>query len=271
MSVTESLLRVFRVDQQLRGLTGRLTAAEKFLEQQSKQLDQLLGKRAALQAQLKQVQVQANEHEGEMKRIDARVDALKEQMNSAQTNKEYKALLTEVNTYKADRSTSETAALELLTKLDELKKQGEELEAQIAEREKVKKVAEGDRSAKAAEIADRLSQLKKEREGLVAQVPAKIMAVYVELVRSRGDDAMAPVEELDARRHEYTCGSCQMTVPVERVATLMKSNVTTEIIRCASCGCVLYIESATAERFNNPGKSSGKGKGKGKKQEEQEV
>jgi predicted nucleic acid-binding Zn-ribbon protein len=270
MSVTESLLRVFRVDQQLRGLTGRLTGAEKFLEQQTKLLDQLNSKRAALHTHMKQVQVQASEHEGEMKRIDARVDTLKEQMNNAQTNKEYKALLTEVNTYKADRSTSETAALEMMTKIDEMKKQIEEIDAQIVEREKVKKVAEGDRAAKNAEIADRLNQLKSERETLISQVPPKIVAIYAELVRSKGDEAMAPVEELDARRHEYTCGSCQMTVPVERVATLMTSSASAEIIRCASCGCVLYIESATAERFNNPtSKGSKGGKGKGKKTEQE--
>ena len=36
MSVTEKLLRVFRVDQQLNGLQSRLRVAEKFLEDGSR-------------------------------------------------------------------------------------------------------------------------------------------------------------------------------------------------------------------------------------------
>src|SRR3954469_19618533 len=106
MSVTESLLRVFRVDQQLQGLQSRLRAAERFLGEQTKQLQTLDSKREALASQLKQSQVAVANHEGEMARIDARIEQLREQMNAARTNKEYKAFLTEVNTLKADRSTS---------------------------------------------------------------------------------------------------------------------------------------------------------------------
>jgi len=114
MSVTEKLLRVFRVDQQLQGLQSRLRAAERFLDEQTKQVHTLDGKRDTLTAQLKKLQATIADHEGEMARVDARVEALREQMNSARTNKDYKAFLTEINTLKADRSTTETAALEQL-------------------------------------------------------------------------------------------------------------------------------------------------------------
>lgn len=268
MSVTESLLRVFRVDQQLRGLTGRLTAAEKFLAEQSKLVDQLNAKRHALESQQKQLQVQVMEHEGQIKSFDERIEKLKGQMDTAQTNKEYKALLTELNTYKADRSTVETAALQQMGKVDEVKKQLADLAAQLADREKVRKVAEGDRKAKADEIADRLSQLKAEREALFAKVPAKEQAVYTDLVRRMGDEAMAPVSELDRRNHEYTCGSCQMAVPVEKVTLLMRPD-STQLVLCASCRCILYIEAETAEMFGKKG--GGKRKGKKDSEQEQEV
>src|SRR6185295_7164516 len=117
------LLRVFRVDQQLQGLQSRLRAAEKFLEEQTKQLQQIETKRDTVHTQLKQMQATVADHEGEMARLDARVEQLREQMNAARTNKEYKAFLTEINTIKADRSAAETAALEVMTKADELKKQ----------------------------------------------------------------------------------------------------------------------------------------------------
>jgi len=244
MSVTEKLLRVFRVDQQLGGLQSRLKSAEKCLEEQTKQLGGIESKRDAIQSQLKQLQVTIADHEGEMARLDARVETLREQMNSAKTNKEYKAFLTEVNTYKADRSVQETAALELMTKADALKKQFAELEGQKGDRDKVRQVAAGDRGKRAEEIKDRLNQLRAEREKLVAAVPAEVLKLYAELVRTKGDEAMAPVEELDRRNHEYNCGSCQMALPVETVVALIKSQVVT---RCVSCGCLLYIEKSLAD------------------------
>lgn len=260
MSVTEKLLRVFRVDQQLGGLQTRLRAAERFLDEQTKQLAGIEAKREAVNAQLRQFQATISNHEGEMARFDARIEVLREQMNTAKTNKEYKAFLTEVNTLKAERSTNETAALELMTKADELKKQLAELDAQAAERAKVKKVASEDREKKAEEIKDRLNELQAERKRLAAEVPPEAMALYVELVRQRGDDAMAPVAELDRRRHEYTCGSCQMAIPVETVSSLIRGAAANQpVVRCVSCGCLLYIEKEVAERLQ-PGQPKRGGK-----------
>lgn len=259
MSVTESLLRVFRVDQQLVGLQSRLRAAERFLEEQNKQLAAIESKRDAAASQLKQLQATVADHEGEMARLDARVEALREQMNTARTNKEYKAFLTEMNTFKADKSNAETAALELMTKSDELKKQVAELESQKVEREKLQKVAHDDRAKKADEIKDRLAQLQKERDAAATQVPPKEMGIYADLVRKKGDDAMAPVIELDRRSHDYACGACQMTVTIETVSALIRgtsaSAANAPLVQCGSCHSILYLEKETAESLSQaPGK-----------------
>jgi predicted nucleic acid-binding Zn-ribbon protein len=262
MSVTEKLLRVFRADQQLGGLQGRLKAAQKFLDEQTKLLAQIDAKRDAVNAQLRQAQAAASNHEGEMARFDAKIEALREQMNSAKTNKEYKAFLTELSTFKAEKGNAETAALEQMTKLDDLKKQAADFDTQRAEREKVQKVAAEDRAKRADEIKDRLAQLQAERETLVKEVPAESLAVYTDLVRRLGDEAMAPVEELDRRRHEYSCGSCQMAVPVETVSSLIRGTTSNmPLVRCVSCGCLLYIEKEVAERLQ-----PGQGKRGGKKE-----
>jgi predicted nucleic acid-binding Zn-ribbon protein len=254
MSVTEQLLRVFRVDQQLRGLQSRLQAAQKFLDEQEKQLSQIDAKREALNSQMRQLQAVAGDNEGEMKRLDSRIELLREQMNSAKTNKEYKAFLTEVNTLKADRSQYETVALEHMTKIDELKKQVDALDAQRADREKVKGVAADDRTKKADEIKDRLAELEAQRAELASKVPPQAMTLYKEMVRQKGDEAMAPIEELDRRRHEYTCSSCQMAIPVETLSALLRpSSANVPLTRCVSCGAILYLETEMAERLQGGG------------------
>jgi predicted nucleic acid-binding Zn-ribbon protein len=225
-------------------------------------LAQIQAKRDAVNAQVKHAQAMAADHEGEMARFDAKIESLREQMNNAKTNKEYKAFLTEMNTFKAEKSNAETAALEQMGKLDELRKQLAEFDGQKAEREKVQKVAADERSKRAEEIKDRLNQLQAERATLVKEVPAEALALYADLTRRLGEDAMAPVQELDRRRHEYSCGACQMAIPVETVSALIRGTAANSpLVRCVSCGCLLYIEKEVAERLQ-----PGQGKRGGKKQ-----
>ncbi|MFN9972984.1 MAG: hypothetical protein ACK58T_24165, partial [Phycisphaerae bacterium] len=141
MNVTAKLLSVFLVDKQFRGLRSRLAAAERFLAEQNKLIEQLDAKKASLDAQVRQITATASNFEGEMKRLDARMATIREQMDSAQTNKEYKAFLTEVNTIKAERDRQETSALEHMGKVEDLKKQLDDIAKQRTEREKVQAVA----------------------------------------------------------------------------------------------------------------------------------
>jgi len=263
MDVTAKLLRVFIVDKQLRGLQSRLGSAERFLGEQTREIDSLDSKRSTLDTQLKTNAAQAADFEGEMARLDAKMATLRKQMDEAQTNKEYKAFLTEINTFKADRDALETKALELLTKSDEIKKQAAELTGKRSEREQVQKVAAGERDQRFKEIENRLNELKVERKRLAAEVPAEVMGVFQRLVDQRGDDAMGPVEIADRKRHEYHCGVCMMALPVDVVSGLMSSG---NLTLCKSCQCILYLDEEGKKAMDpTPRKAEKAGKaGKGK-------
>jgi uncharacterized protein len=265
MDVTAKLLRVFNVDKQLRGLQSRLGSAERFLGEQTREIDTLDSKRSALDAQLKTSTAQAADFEGEMARLDAKMATIRKQMDAAQTNKEYKAFLTEINTFKADRDGLETKALELMTKSDELKKQLAELDGKRSERQQVQKVAVGERDQRFKEIETRLNELKAERAKLAAEVPADVMSVFQRLIDQRGDDAMGPVEIADRKRHEYHCGVCMMALPVDVVSGLMSSG---NLTLCKSCQCILFLDEegkkamqpgGKAEKSSRAGKASAKG------------
>jgi predicted nucleic acid-binding Zn-ribbon protein len=245
MGVTDALVRVHRVDKQLRDLRARLRAAERFLKDQDSELGQLDAKRASLEAQLRQTEAAGAERESEAARLQARVDQLREQMNSAKTNKEYKAFLAEVNTFKADKDRVDEEELELLAKVDELKEALAGLNRQRDERSKMRGVAASDRDQRSDEIKGRVEELQAERDKLAADVPAEILGQYEALVRQLDDEAMAPIEELDRKRHEYSCGACMMSIPVETVSELLTAG--DKISRCVSCGCILYIEPELAD------------------------
>lgn len=243
MDVTARLLRVYQVDRQLAALEGRLKAAERFLHDQDRTLSATQSRRESLHSQLRQVRASAANLEGEAEQIKGREAALREQMNAARTNKDYKALLTEVNTLKAQRERKEEEALALLSTADELNGQIAELDKQAGERTKVREVAASERSDRAAEIRDRVEQLRAERERAVAEVPADVLAVYIELREQVEEDAMAALEVADRKRHEYTCAACMMAIPMEQAISLLSGKLT----RCPSCMCILYMTKETAE------------------------
>lgn len=259
MDVTAKLLKVFTVQKQLFGLRSRLEDAEKFLAVQNKEVGGLSTKRTGLEGQLKTHTTQAKDLEGEMARLDAKMATLRKQMEGAQTNKEYKAFLTEINTFKAERDNAETKALELMTKSDEVKRQIEEIGGQHSERSQVQTRAASEREQRFKEIEGRVKELEAERAKLAADVPPDVMGMFDRLLNQRGENAMGPVEIQDHKRHEYTCGVCMMTVPVESVSGLLSNG---RLTRCKSCECVLYLEEDTKKAMQAAAEKSAAKKAK---------
>lgn len=246
MNVTDKLHRVFLVDQQIRGLQSRLRAAERFLSEQERHLGEIEKSRAAISSQLRQLTATSSNSEGEAGRLEAHIAELRERMNNAKTNKEYKALLTEVNTFKEQKAAVEDGAIGQIETIDRLKAQLAELDTAKSEREKVRGVAATERNEREAEIKDKLDELKGRRTELVKDVPADVLAIYHELVEAREEEAMAPIEVTDRKRHEFHCGSCMMGLPVETMSALLSHGGLT---RCVSCGCILYLEEITREKM----------------------
>lgn len=245
-TTTARLLRVFRVDEQLKGLESRLRAAERFLKDQDGQLDQIGRKHLTLESQLRQLRATIANTESEIRGFDERLEALRAKMNSAQTNREYKALLAELNTIKADRDRIETAGLEHMTKADAIAKEIGDLGGKRQERERVRVVAAGERDNRAGEIRARVEELRAQRVALAAEVPPEAMRVYQDLRATRGDEeeVMAAVEVADLKRHEFTCGGCMKSLPLEAVSALLSRGALT---RCRSCGLILYLTEDTVE------------------------
>lgn len=249
MTTTARLLRVYRVDEQLKGLESRLRAAERFLKDQDSHLSQIEAKRKSIESQLRQLRATIGNTESEIKGFDQRMEALRQKMGNAQTSREHKAFLTELNTIKADRDKIETSGLENMAKADALAKELEALGGKRDEREKVRGVAATERNQRADEIRTRVEELRAQRAALVAEVPADALRIYNDLMASRGDEEeiMCVVEVADLKRHEYNCSGCMKSLPLEVVSALLSKGA---LSRCKSCGLILYLSPETVENMS---------------------
>lgn len=246
MTVTAQLLRVYEVDKMMRGLKSRLNASESFLNTQVKELAALDAERKGIEATLKQQTATAADQEGEVKRLEARLAHLREQMNNAQTNKEYQTFLVELNTFKTEKDRIEVGAIEVLGKVEETKAKLAALDLKRAEREQVREVAAREREERFKEIEGRLNELAAERASFIQEVPKDTMLMFQRLIDVRGDEAMGSIEIIDRKRDEYSCNACMMTVPIESISGLLSSG---KLTRCTSCQCVLYLRREDEDRL----------------------
>jgi len=238
MSLQQALYDLFLVDQQVRGLEGRLTGARRLVAAQQEKLDQLAAQAGELRDQLKHTQASEANLESEASGVEQRIGALREQMNTARNNKEYSALLVEVNTLKIEKDKVEEQALELMNQIETLSTELEQLQNAVAEQQKVLAHARRQLDERTAEVADQLEQVRARRETAARAVPPEELAVFNKLAETLDGEAMCELVVDDPRTMELSCGGCFISQPPEIVNQLMSTD---KMVRCSSCSRILYI------------------------------
>ncbi len=245
MSLIDLLKTLYLVDQQVRGLESRVNGAKRLVNTQNAKLEQLLIKRDELQDTLKHTQAQATKLEKDSDDLEKKIEHSRRLMNNVKTNKEYSALLVEVNTLKADKSHIENQALEQLANAETLGTELDELLQRIESQQKIKEVAKKEPATRHAEVSPRLEQLKIERDAATTHIPHGPLAVFERLVNNDDDgEALVPIIETDRKRHEYICSGCYIKIPLERVNLLFTQD---KLVHCPTCKRILYVEDELKE------------------------
>lgn len=240
MTIHQKLHELFLLDAQVRGLQSRLDAAQRRQNAQQTKLDRLNQQKSELQSQLKQTQAHAATLESESQGIEEKVNKLREQMNTAKTNKEYSAFLVEVNTFKDSKGKIEEDALKHLEEVDRLAAEIKEIEDKAADQQKLVDHATSEVKECRSEVGARLDQLTIERDEAGSALPQPIMQQFMKIAEDHEGESMSQIIEESRRHKEYTCGGCFVMVPIERVSMLMSRP--DEVVCCPSCGRILYIE-----------------------------
>ena len=166
-------------------------------------------------------------------------------LSRAKTNKEYAAILAAINTAKADNSKLESAALELMDEIHNLKGAAVRMEEEKAGLLTRVATAERDVQAYRDEVGAELAQLEAQREECATGIGPEILQTFARLAEHHDGEALAPVKEANRKREEYICGGCNMTITLEIVNVLKSSE---EIRFCTVCGRILYLEEPASRR-----------------------
>jgi predicted nucleic acid-binding Zn-ribbon protein len=201
-----------------------------------KKLDEKISiEKERLQAEKGKVDLLEKERREKERQLSSSQEKIKKtegRMSEVKTNKEYQALLTEIETIKSASSREEEEILQVLEEIDELRKD-------LSKREKEVAVLLEKIEAEKKVIQERMVQdevVWKEqmdrREVLSKQIESKLNKLYNTLKEKRQGVGVVNVKE-------ETCQGCFVHIPPQMFIEVQKNN---EIIRCPNCNRILYFK-----------------------------
>src|SRR4030066_1094941 len=131
--VLNGLLKLQSVENRLRVEKAKLTRCRRNVIIQENLIRSLQNALEAKKEEVQLTKVQFDRLELELKTKDETIARLRSSLNIAKTNKEYAAVLTQLNTTKADNSKIETQILELMKNIEADEDESAEIQSQIDE------------------------------------------------------------------------------------------------------------------------------------------
>lgn len=147
------------------------------------------------------------------------------------TNKEYSAVLIEVEDVKQEKARMEEEVLVLMEAQERLAGDIREAEARFKQRETEGRSQEATAKEQLRAVETDLAGVRTERKEVARQLPGPILADYDRILRARGGSALVPVAKPNF------CGACRMTITPQRLQELRAQST---LIPCESCGRYLY-------------------------------
>lgn len=190
---------------------------------------------SALEKIFLDLQKQRKDNELELASKEEVIKKLQTQLYSLKTNKEYQAMLNQIEDAKADASVIEDKILELLEGLDKTKNDVEQEKQKLQKEERIFIEQKKGTENRLKEIDDRLTQLETQRKQVLPEIDAKILIQYERILYNRDGLSIVNVKN-------NSCQGCNMFVPPQMINLIRMYE---RIVTCEVCNRILYIENET--------------------------
>ncbi len=237
--VLKGLIELQIVESRLRGMKARLKGVKKAVVLQEQQLRNLEESLQSHKDKIFEAKHNINKLELELKSRDETVAKYKTALNSAKSNKEYAAILTELNTNKADNSKIESRMLEYMTFIEEEQKACEDTEKKIEEQKQTIESIKVKAADKITECETGIIEVQQKWEEVAKGMPKDALQLFTKLADSYDGEAVCYIEHGDVKSRNYNCGGCFMNVTAETLSQIMCKD---DVSQCKNCGRILVFK-----------------------------
>ncbi len=226
----EMLLKLQVIDYDLGELERSKEYLPDMMESLRRELDEARKKCAEAIEKLETGRLKQKTLELEIKAKEQELQKYQQQMMSIKTNKEYDALVAEIDNIKSTISARESELLEtidIVTTVDKEIASLKEREAQIGENNtrQLSILQE-----KIDSIGEKVSVKESSRNEIVMMIPKTTLSVYERVHRGRGGQVVVVVRK-------RACGSCYKSLTPKKIQEIKRND---RVNTCDNCGSLLY-------------------------------
>lgn len=230
MADLENLVELQKIELEIAAIQSRLKEIPREVEGLEREIATEKAAVKTVEDKLAETQKRRRGLEGELELIEQKISKYKDQLMEVKSNEEYRAMQKQIAHAQEDVSNKEDEILISLEQLDQLnadlRKRQEELKRGQARVQEM----EADLEKEVARLRDELAGRTGRREELVAKVPEDLLSQYEKVAQVRGGVAMAEAKD------EH-CQVCHVRL---RPQAYNEVRVGSKILRCDSCGRILY-------------------------------
>jgi predicted nucleic acid-binding Zn-ribbon protein len=227
----EKLVRLHHVEAELKQVEAQLTEIPGKRRAVDERRERDRGRLDAARAALESSQKARKQNEASVQDLEAKRSKYKGQLMEVKTNKEYTAMLHEIEGVERDIKAREDVILEEMEKAEGLQAavKREETEFKTVEAEAKREQAELD--AGLARLEASAARLRAERDAAQAAVPEEARERYARVAKLRGSGV--------AEARDGMCQTCHVKM---RVQTWVEVRKNEQLLQCEHCGRILYYE-----------------------------
>lgn len=225
----KTLWELQKVDSELSGLKAK---TENIPQQIAQITEELKTKEQEIEAK----KAKEKDLSSKRKRLDQDIDASKDkvgkyksQLLSVKTNKEYQALLHEINTEEVKISSYEEQQIESFSESDDLKKEIGKLNKELEQDKKKFTSKQKDLETELTQVKQACSVTEGKHKSLATQLPTALLSRYEQIKKGRGGIGIVGIQG-------EICDGCKTLFPPQFVVELRKGD---KVLTCEQCGRIL--------------------------------
>ncbi len=227
------LLKLQELDLELKKIQAEHDSIPAQMEEIERDHNELNAQIEEQESELKILKVAIREAEGKVTFLDEMSKKYKQQLLMVKTNREYSALLTEIERVKREKEELEELIIQDMEKAEALSAEIKEKNGRLEELSKERQGKKDELDVKLKELGKEITICKRKREKLAGEVNRPTLKLYERIMNSRVNRAVVPI------RSSGSCGGCFAHVPIQKVADIRKGS---QIYTCDGCGRILYYD-----------------------------
>ena len=226
----EQLIKLQTIDTKLKDLNDLLGDLPSKVEDLNNQEESTKNSISSKKNRSKELDLEISKIDLNISHASEKIEKLKDQLFLVTNNKQYDALMTEIDHLKGERTNSENQLIDLMEEKESTTQSIDSMESELqslsenlhVRRKKLESVIE--------ESAEEKSLLQKERDQNIKDIDQNMLKIYNRVIEHRGGLAVVKLQG-------SACGGCGAHIPPQTVSEVRaKSAVHT----CGVCGRFLY-------------------------------